>query len=232
MFREPQEQYKIGSGFSNYLYCLENGTLSQVWSMGSGNYFRTFTLCSNNKVYVYNGYYHGGTSGSNFGVRELDPETNSYKTIPVLTSNGFDALHINPITNAMFFYSTVYRGRGTGQIYPYEYSTGFIVIDNGEHSAFADKHAFNATYKINKCVTDAWGYTYIISDDPKHILLYHNGQVTYVLKDSRAYLYTFEHPLGIICATDEVFNKDTKVILLQKGIAYKLDMNGITSLNK
>ena len=27
MFREPQEQYKIGGGFSNYLYCLECGEL-------------------------------------------------------------------------------------------------------------------------------------------------------------------------------------------------------------
>lgn len=203
-----------------YLYCLEGSTSSQIWSMGKNNCFRKLMLGPNNKIYAYDGYRYGGTSGWNYGVREIDPETNSYKTVPVLTSNGFDAYHVNPITNAIFFYSTTYRGSS------YEYSTGFIVIDNGEYKAFKN------LYRVQNCITDAWGYTYIISDNPKHILLYHNGQVTYVLKDDCAYLYTFEHRLGIICTTNKVFNKDTKVILLQKGIAYMLDMNGITSLDK
>lgn len=207
------------------LYCLEGSTLTQIWSMGKNNYFRKLTLLPNNKIYAYDGYNYGGTSGRNYGVREIDPETNSYIKIPVLTNHGFDEYHINPITNVIFFYSTIHRGKY------YEYSTGVIVMDNGEYKALAEKDSY-VTYRVKKCITDAWGYTYIISDNPKHILLYHNDQVTYVLKDSCAYPYAFEHHLGIICTTDEVFNKDTKVILLQKGVAYMLDMNGVTSLNK
>lgn len=207
------------------LYCLEGSTLTRIWSMGKNNYFRKLALLPNNKIYAYDGYYYGGTSGSNYGVREIDPETNSYIKTPVLTNHGFDEYHINPTTNAIFFYSTVRRGSS------YEYSRGIIVIDNGEYKAFAASDPYTIS-NVKKCITDAWGYTYIIGGTPKHILCYHNGQVTSVLKDSRVYAYTFEHRLGIICAADEVFNKDTKVILLQKGIAYMLDMNGITSLNK